>query len=140
MVRHLFTPAEANRTLPLVRGIVGDILEKGVEFREGSALEKNEERRKKLRAIHSEIIRLMDELESIGCMYKDWSFHMGLVDFPSEIDGRPVLLCWRSDEEKVTWYHSIESGFAGRLPIPEELLEEVDPGREPAVPEPESGA
>ena len=33
MTRRLFTPSEANRTLPLVRSIVRDILETGSEYR-----------------------------------------------------------------------------------------------------------
>ena len=30
---------------------------------------------------------------------------------------------WSTDEERVTWFHPVEEGFAGRQPIPEELLE-----------------
>ena len=41
-----------------------------------------------------------------------------------EFDGRHVLLCWRSDEESVTWYHTPEDGYSGRTPIPEVLLRE----------------
>ena len=38
----------------------------------------------------------------------------GLVDFPSEREGRPVLLCWRLGEQEVGWYHDEVSGFRGR--------------------------
>ena len=65
----------------------------------------------------------LEELESIGCSYKDWGFEVGLIDFPAIIEAEPVLLCWRSDEETVAWYHDYESGFAGRRPIPAHLLE-----------------
>jgi hypothetical protein len=68
----------------------------------------------------------MAELTEIGCSYKDWGFEMGLVDFPGFIDGQPVCLCWRSDEPTVEWYHAPEAGYAGRQPIPAELL--VRPG------------
>jgi hypothetical protein len=64
----------------------------------------------------------MKELEEIGCSYKDWSFELGLVDFPSIIDGKEVLLCWRSDEESVKYYHGLLEGFAGRKPIPDDYL------------------
>ena len=66
---------------------------------------------------------LITELEELGCYYKDWNFSIGLVDFPSIIDGRKVLLCWRSDEEELQFYHGYEEGFAGRKPIPDQYLE-----------------
>ncbi len=62
------------------------------------------------------------ELEELGCYYKDWNFSSGLVDFPAIIDDREVLLCWRSDEERLEYYHTIEAGYAGRKRIPGEYL------------------
>lgn len=38
----------------------------------------------------------------------------GLVDFPALINGEEVLLCWREGEEKITHYHGLHDGFAGR--------------------------
>lgn len=38
----------------------------------------------------------------------------GLVDFPGELEGRRVWLCWRLGEERVGFWHELESGFAGR--------------------------
>mgnify|MGYP002713145299 CR=1 FL=1 len=131
MVRRLFTPAQANRTLPLVRKIVRDILDAGGRLRaiaakiheRGGRPEADE--RERFEAIKDELATLMRELEAIGCTYKDWGFEMGLVDFPARIDGQPVLLCWRSDEPKVLWYHGNHDGFAGRRAIPAELLVEA---------------
>ncbi len=37
-----------------------------------------------------------------------------LLDFPSEIDGEPVLLCWLENEPELGWYHKLAHGFAGR--------------------------
>lgn len=37
-----------------------------------------------------------------------------LLDFPSEIDGEPVLLCWLEGEPELGWYHKLAYGFAGR--------------------------
>jgi len=42
----------------------------------------------------------------------------GLVDFPGELDGHPVFLCWRLGEDEVGWYHDAGSGYAGRKPLP----------------------
>jgi hypothetical protein len=131
-----FTPAEANRTLPLVRRIVTEILEKGPRLRElveghrarvkGTKVAQQAmepELHQRVNALEHDMRDLFEELERIGCSYKDGSFDTGLVDFPGEIEGKPVLLCWRSDEERVTWFHTLEAGFAGRRRIPESLLE-----------------
>lgn len=118
-----FTPVEANRTLPLVKRIVFDILESGRQVRElssnNAAADQN----------NPEITRLIGKLEAqireltqLGCQYKDWNFTIGLVDFPAIIEGQEVLLCWRSDEEKITHYHGMEDGYAGRQAIPATLL------------------
>ena len=132
MTRRSFTPGEANRTLPLVRRIVAEILQKGGKLRElvDSYRTKNDphgrvmepEVQQQLVDLEHEVRDLLEELEKIGCSYKDWAFDKGLVDFPAEIDGEPVLLCWRSDEEHVVWYHTAEGGFAGRKKIPDQLL------------------
>jgi hypothetical protein len=37
-----------------------------------------------------------------------------LLDFPSELDGEPVLLCWLEGEQHLGWYHKLAHGFAGR--------------------------
>jgi hypothetical protein len=37
-----------------------------------------------------------------------------LLDFPSELDGEPVLLCWLEGEQYLGWYHKLAHGFAGR--------------------------
>jgi hypothetical protein len=129
VVKQRFTPAEANRTLPLVKRVVGDILAAGRELRELAPRHAEPQVRVRLAVLEATIRDLAEELERIGCSYKDWGFELGLVDFPSVIDGREVLLCWRSDEERLEWYHAPDAGFAGRARIPPELLREDGPAR-----------
>jgi hypothetical protein len=50
-----------------------------------------------------------------GVVIKDVS--VGLLDFPSERDGRPVFLCWKPGESAVGYWHDIEGGYAGRQPL-----------------------
>jgi hypothetical protein len=38
----------------------------------------------------------------------------GLIDFPSEREGRRMLLCWRLGEDHVAHWHEPNAGFAGR--------------------------
>ncbi|BCY12202.1 DUF2203 domain-containing protein [Actinoplanes sp. L3-i22] len=37
-----------------------------------------------------------------------------LVDFPADLDGVPVLLCWLEGESELGWYHRADLGIAGR--------------------------
>ena len=127
MTKRWFTPAEANRTLPLVKRIVADILSAGRALSARMAGSGRTDR-EAIEELEREVRRLMTELDQIGCQYKDWNFQVGLVDFPARLGGREVLLCWKSDEPSVAWYHPVEAGFAGRLPIPPHLLEDEPVG------------
>ena len=40
-----------------------------------------------------------------------------LVDFPAELDGEDVLLCWLEGDRELSWYHRVDLGFAGRRPL-----------------------
>ncbi|GMU87461.1 MAG: hypothetical protein AMXMBFR48_27020 [Ignavibacteriales bacterium] len=119
-----FTPAEAIKTLPLVRRIVADILVEGKEIKllaeELAEEEINQDPR--LLARLEQIDTYLKELEEIGCFYKDWNFTFGLVDFPAMFNGEEVYLCWRSDEESISYYHSVQNGYADRKMIPEEYF------------------
>jgi hypothetical protein len=43
-----------------------------------------------------------------------------LLDFPGQLDGVPVLLCWLEGDPDLGWYHRDDLGFAGRRPLPAE--------------------
>jgi len=116
-----FTPAQANSMLPLVRKIVTDILKTGQVIRTLSSNIEKPEEDPEINRLMDQLDDLFEELEALGCSYRDWNFSEGLVDFPSMIHGQEVFLCWRSDEKEVLYYHDLESGFAGRLPIPKKL-------------------
>lgn len=62
-----------------------------------------------------EIEGSVGEVESLGCQFK--GIDLGLVDFPTEIDGTPVLLCWQYGEKEVSYWHTPDEGFAGRRAI-----------------------
>jgi len=111
--KRLFTRSEAESALPLVRQIVGDVLEAARRIRE---LEEDDEERPGQQARLEEHLQ---ELEDMGCFFKDWNFSVGLVDFPADLDGETVFLCWRSDESELAWYHPVEEGYQGRRPLPE---------------------
>jgi len=118
-----FSIAEANRTLPLVKKIVRDILDNASEMRLiAEEIAGNLETDSRIKKLASEIDGFMLELEEIGCFFKDPNFKIGLVDFPSMINGADVLLCWRSDEDEIRYYHDLESGYSSRKPVPPEYF------------------
>ena len=121
----IFSVAEAHRRLPLIKQIISDILSKAQQLRESIEHAKKQTLiPEQVEILQIEIDGHIKELEKLGCYYKDWNFDIGLVDFPSIILEQPALLCWRSDEKFIRWYHSYEDGFVGRKLIPENLLEE----------------
>ena len=120
----LFTVDHANRTLPLVRRIVEDVVREHQRWQETIAELDLRRRRGALRhpatrastrssASAQDIAREIDafqtELESLGIQLKDR--RIGLVDFPSELDGRRVLLCWRLGEPYVQYWHDEDAGY-----------------------------
>lgn len=62
------------------------------------------------------------EIEAIGVQVKD--LDIGLLDFPCQVEGQIVLLCWKLGEEKIEYWHGPEEGFRGRKPIDERILKD----------------
>ena len=59
------------------------------------------------------------EIDSIGVQVKD--LDIGLLDFPCEVEGQIILLCWKLGETSITHWHGTQEGFAGRKPIDERI-------------------
>ena len=116
----VFTLQQAVKTLPLIKKIVVDILKTGQSIRELSVEMEKPEEDPEINRLMDLLDELFEEMEALGCYYKDWNFTVGLVDFPSKINGKEVMLCWRSDEEDIHYFHDAEAGYAGRRPIPKE--------------------
>ena len=60
------------------------------------------------------------DIEKAGCLLKD--LDVGLVDFPCEVEGRVVYLCWQLNEPSIGFWHNTDEGFAGRKPIDAKFL------------------
>ena len=68
------------------------------------------------------IQRLKDtlaEIDATGVQVKD--LDIGLLDFPCQVEGRALLLCWKLGEKGITHWHDTSEGFAGRKPIDERI-------------------
>lgn len=125
----LFTVEQANRMLPLVRRIVRDIVDghqawqRAMQSYESAAtwtradspVPHVTELENEVRRLAAEIEAYLSELRELGVDFK--GFEQGLVDFPGERGGRPVCLCWKLDEDEVSFWHEVADGYAGRQPI-----------------------
>jgi hypothetical protein len=127
-----FTIEQANRTLPLVRRIVQDIVEQYARWQElVKALDvlaaspapdtvRIDRLQRDIQSAARGIDGFVRELTDLGVEMK--GFDVGLVDFPGEMSGRPVYLCWRLGEPEVAHWHERDAGFAGRRPLAPSMM------------------
>ena len=112
----LFARDEAERMLPLVRSIVRGMME---DHAERQALLDRLDPGEEVGRVRPEIDALTDrlvegarELERLGAEFK--GVELGLVDFPTLRDGQLAYLCWQYGEDRIRFWHSVETGYAGR--------------------------
>lgn len=66
-------------------------------------------------ALTRRIEETVGQLRSEGIEIKD--LEGGLIDFYARRHGEIVYLCWKSGEDRVAFYHPLDSGFRARRPI-----------------------
>ena len=122
---------EANRMLPLLEKIVGDIMKtwqliiqrrselEGLENSPDAGIGDREEETQELKA---ELNRLIDringyirEIEDLGCFVEE--FKRGVINFPSLYIGRKVFLCWKPGDTQVMYWHELDESYNERSPI-----------------------
>ena len=127
MDRKLFTISEANRALPRLSRLM-----RTVQTRLSWLKERPHKTRFLLEShripddspVRPDYFRALigiraalAEVEAMGVQVKDVG--SGLVDFPSRLHGRDILLCWKLGEDEVKFWHDLEAGYAGRQPLPD---------------------
>ena len=68
------------------------------------------------KAAQATLDELMTEIQQTGAELK--GIAPLLLDFPAELDGDDVLLCWLEGDDDLRWYHRADLGFAGRRRLP----------------------
>jgi len=68
------------------------------------------------KAAEARLNELMTEVQQTGAELKGLA--PLLLDYPADLDGVPVLLCWLEGDPELAWYHRRDLGFAGRRPLP----------------------
>ena len=129
MGERLFTVREANALIPKLELIMERLQRHTHVLREGVAelaavtgepaddltMAQIVELRPDLGPVITEMEELLSEIEACGGRFK--GLDLGLVDFPAEINGEVVLLCWQYGEKEISHYHTAEGGFASRKPL-----------------------
>ena len=132
----ILTLAEANALLPQVRALLHELRQLQRTITQTS--EQIEQRSVKISAgngypvqslkgqvkeLGNKQLKLIEayqaavkQLAKLGCLVKDVA--TGLVDFYGLREGELVFLCWKEDEARVDYWHTLEGGFAARQPLP----------------------
>ena len=127
MEERIFTVAEAQTLLPLLRTAIGEI---GQEWQHIRKLNPEIQKARDNAPLDGysefgvEYVQTVSHLTSLIQQIKDLGVHLkdaekGLCDFPYMKEGRIVYLCWQLGEESIQYWHDVETGFAGREPLDE---------------------
>jgi hypothetical protein len=117
----LFTVAEARAELAALMPVLDELVTLRADAAELAAAQATGTRSPlgglpELKAAQARLDELMATVQETGAELK--GFAPLLVDFPAELDGVPVLLCWLEGDTGLSWYHRADIGFAGRRPLP----------------------
>jgi len=126
----VFTVEEANALIPrmeiLVRGLQVEADASRARIRELARRHDSSiasmplgdlvERYPELKETAARMAEMAGQVETLGCFLKD--IDQGLVDFPYQIEDDVVFLCWQSGERQIVAWHTIDSSFSDRRPLP----------------------
>ncbi len=117
----LFTVAEARQVLADLRPLLDELIRVRADAAELAAAGRGGPPTSlgglpELKAAEARLDELMTAVQETGVELK--GFAPLLLDFPAELDGVPVLLCWLEGDEEIGWYHRADLGFLGRRRLP----------------------
>lgn len=125
----LFSEEEANELIPRLEILMRRLQAQAASLRERidelsvndpslmhSEMNEIVGRYPELRTFATNMAEAAAQIESFGCILKD--IDLGLVDFPYDSGEDVVFLCWQFGEPRVVAWHTVESGFANRQPLP----------------------
>tara|TARA_R110002095_G_scaffold4791_3_gene11886 strand:+ start:1767 stop:2237 length:471 start_codon:yes stop_codon:yes gene_type:complete len=147
----IFTPEEANLRLPLVQAIVKDIVAlyqnlhdrqeriteikrlPGASTRDEDSVYSEELLQAEL-DIENDMEQLkgyINELIELGVELEDPA--LGVVNFPALRKGKEIYLCWKSGEEEVAHWHTLDEGFSERQVLFEDSMNNENTTDEPLI-------
>lgn len=117
-----YTVAEANALLPYLAPTLIELRDKAAEaegiqakIERSSVTNGGSHARERESRVLARVQELIDKLAEWEVVLRDLG--SGLVDLPSEVDGKDAFLCWKLGEIEVAHWHGPEDGFQGRRPL-----------------------
>ena len=126
-IKKYFKIEEAEKHLPKIEKLLRRLmqLDSAIELLDTVEIEVEEEDyaylrhvtrlNKEFHKLSYEFYKILDEIESLGCIIKD--IELGLVDFYYRFENRDIFLCWKFGEKEIRYWHEAYDGFEGRKPI-----------------------
>jgi len=125
----LFSEEEANELIPRLEILMRQLQMQATSLRARieelsvddpsilhSAMSEIVSRYPELRSFATNMADAASQIESFGCILKD--IDLGLIDFPYDSGEDVVFLCWQFGEPRVVAWHSVDTGFSERQPLP----------------------
>ena len=125
----LFSEEEANELIPRLEILMRQLQMQATSLRARidelsvddpsilhSAMSEIVGRYPELRSFATNMADAASQIESFGCILKD--IDLGLIDFPYDAGDDIVFLCWQFGESRVVAWHSVDTGFSERQPLP----------------------
>ena len=75
---------------------------------------------------------VQSEIAGRGIRFPAGGLEHGLLDFPTTWQGRWVFLCWKTGEKRITAWHEVNGGYAGRQPLTTDLARRMGREDDPA--------
>jgi hypothetical protein len=153
MAPRAFTVAEANRLIPVMESVLDEIAELWAQTRRrheqlqvldvlwGEKVTRPgtpdhpewEEHREAITAAVNRIEELVEgEILGRGVRFPQGGLEHGLIDFPTTWEGRWVYLCWKKGERRLTAWHEVDGGYAGRHELTDDQAERMGLEDDPA--------
>ena len=116
-----FTLDEAGALLPELREVAADLVTVRANLMDlQTTLSQGQPSplggRAEAKALEAQLSELLAWFQAQGLQVRGWA--PLLLDFPSQLDGEEILLCWLEGDQALDWYHRPEHGFAGRRRLP----------------------
>jgi hypothetical protein len=120
-VARLYTVQEARAVLAVLRPVLDDLITLRADAAELAASMQRGEASPlgglpELKAAQARLDELLSLIAAKDLQIKGVA--PLLLDFPAELDGVPVLLCWLEGDAELDWYHRVDLGFLGRRRLP----------------------
>jgi hypothetical protein len=133
----LFTLAEAQKMLPLVRSIVSDIVERYARFKmrveafrlaqagrgdesSPAGVRMRDRMKQEIEELKDQVMAVVGELGELGADLRE--YEEGMVDFPARLGEEIVYLSWKLGEPRIAYWRPLDGTDSPRRSL-EELHE-----------------